>query len=112
MPSSGSTIHTRSAESRADLSAAFSSASSDRTAVVGPVGREQLHQQLVGGLVAGVLELTPLETLAAHFEQPLPRDRRQPLGQHVVVGTGWRGAVAVVVRHAVTLARHRRAFSG
>ena len=76
--------------------------------VVRPVGREQLHQQLVGGLVAGVLELTALETLAADLEQPLPRDRGEPLGQDVVVGTGRAAPVVVVRRHLVTLATIRR----
>ena len=90
VPSSGSTIQTRLAES---LRLVVLPPSSDRTASSGRCVGEQLHQQLVGGQVAGVLELAALETLAAHLEQPLARDGRQPLGQHVVVGAGRRRTV-------------------
>ena len=37
---------------------------------------EQLHQELVGGLVAGVLELLALQTLLPHLEQQVTRDRK------------------------------------
>ena len=39
--------------------------------VVGAVRREQVHQQLLGGSVAGVLELLALEPLGADLQQPL-----------------------------------------
>ena len=76
------------------------------------MGGEQLHQHLVRRLVAGVLELATLQTLGAHLQQPLARDRRQPLGEDVVIRTGRRGAVVVVVAHGVTLEPRRSRLSG
>ena len=96
MPSSGSTIQTRLFSSRA-LS---SLPSSESTASVGPVLGEQLHQQHVRGPVARVLELAALEALGADLEQPLARDRREPRGQHVVVGGGLGGRGSGSKRHA------------
>ena len=63
------------------------------------MGGEQLHQQLVGGLVAGVLELAALQALLTHLEQALARHGSQPLGQHMVIGTG-RRRTAWSMRHA------------
>ena len=95
MPSSGSTIQTRAASSRA-LS---SLPSSESTASPGRCSASSAHQQLVGGGVAGVLELAALEALAAHLEQALSGDGGQPGGEDVVVGGGFGGRRTGFVGH-------------
>ena len=95
VPSSGSTIQTRSADSRVALSAR-SQRLLGQHRVVGPVRREQLHQQLVGGLVAGVLELAALETLArappaAARPRPSPATRPARGRRHRGAAYGRRG---------------------
>ena len=54
--------------------------------VARPVLGEQLHDQLVGGAVAGVLELAALEPLLPDLEQAAAGGLGHPAGQHVVVG--------------------------
>ena len=49
---------------------------------------EQLHEQVVGGEVAGVLQLAALEPLLADLEQAAAGSLGQPARQHVVVGVG------------------------
>ena len=97
VPSSGSTIHTRvGAEAHLVVLALLG-----QHRVVGAVLGQQPHQQLVGGGVAGVLELAPLEPLAADLEQPASGLLGQPGREHVVVGGGgWR---AGGLRHPVTV---------
>ncbi len=72
--------------------------------VGGPVLGQQRHQQLVGGPVAGVLELASLQTLGAHLEQPATGRLGQPGGHHVVVGGRVVGRGAGVEGHRLTLA--------
>ena len=75
--------------------------------VVGPHLGEQLHQQLVGGLVAGVLERPALQPLLPDLQQQVSRLGGGPGGHLVVVGirgqrrTG--GTGSVVFSHAVSL---------
>jgi hypothetical protein len=59
--------------------------------VVGLVLGEDLHEQLVGGEVAGVLELLALQTALAHLQQQVSGDRGRPRGEQVVVGQGLGG---------------------
>ena len=69
-----------------------SSPSSESTASSGRCSASSAHQQLVGGAVAGVLELAALEALAAHLEQPLARPARPAqAAKRVVVGVAGGG---------------------
>jgi hypothetical protein len=52
---------------------------------------QQRHQQLVGGAVAGVLELLALEALGADLEEAAAGGLGEPGGEHVVVGGGGSG---------------------
>jgi hypothetical protein len=54
--------------------------------VARPVASQQLHQQLVGGPVTGVLQLAAGHPGLADLEQPLARRGGEPGGQLVVVG--------------------------
>jgi len=54
--------------------------------VVGPVRRAQRHQQVVGGQVAGVLELPAGKPLAADLGEQVARDSGGPGREGVVVG--------------------------
>ena len=99
MPSSGSTIQTRLLlEPRLVVLALLG-----EHRVARPVLGEQLHQQLVRGAVAGVLELLALQALAADLEQALTGDGGQPGGEHVVVGGGFGGRGSGFESHADTL---------
>jgi hypothetical protein len=53
--------------------------------VVGPVLGEDLHQQLVRGQVARVLELLALQPAAADLQQQVAGDGGRPRGEEVVV---------------------------
>ena len=71
--------------------------SSDITASPGRCSAQQRHQQVVGGQVAGVLELLALEALAADLGQQVAGDGGRPGGEGVVVvavGTGRRAGRA------------------
>ena len=63
--------------------------------------REQVHEQLVGGQVAGVLELATLEPLLADLEQTAAGGLGQPARQHVVVGVG--GGRSRIESHRISL---------
>jgi hypothetical protein len=56
---------------------------------------QQCHQQVVGSLVTGVLELAADEPALSHLEQPLTGCRCQPRRQSMVVGC----ERAIVVGH-------------
>ena len=84
VPSSGSTIQTRSRVEPDLVVLALLGQHGVARSVLG----EQLHEQLVGGQVAGVLELAALEPLLADLEQAAAGGLGQPARQHVVVGVG------------------------
>ena len=87
VPSSGSMIQTRSAvEPVAVGDAGLALLRQHR--VVGTVRGAQRHQQVVGGQVAGVLELLALEPLGADLGQQLAGHRGGPGREGVVVGAG------------------------
>ena len=65
---------------------------------------EQAHQEVVGGDVAGVLELLALQALLADLEQAGSGDGGEPGGEDVVVGGGLGGRGAGIEGHRVTLA--------
>ena len=63
--------------------------------VIGPVLGKYARQQLLGGAVAGVLQLAALQTLGADLEQPLAGLLGRPDGEGVVVeGAGVNRCVA------------------
>ncbi len=71
--------------------------------VVGPVGRQQLHEQLVGGAVAGVLERLALQPPGPHLEQAAAGLFGQPGGEEVVVGDDLGGGGTGLEGHRVSL---------
>ena len=71
--------------------------------VVGADLGQQPHQQLVRGLVAGVLERPALEPLLAHLEQQVAGLGGGPGGHLVVVGVGGEGRARSVVSHGASL---------
>ena len=84
VPSSGSTIQTRSASQAGLVVLALLA----EHRIAGTVLREQAHQQLVGGAVAGILQLAALQALAADLEQPVTGRVGQPGCERVVVHGG------------------------
>ena len=96
MPSSGSTIQTRSLLQAPAVVLALLA----EDHVVGAHLGEQPHQQLVGGLVTGVLQGPALEPLLAHLEQQVAGLGGGPGGHLVVVGVGGDRRAGVVVGHA------------
>ena len=54
--------------------------------VVGPDLPEEAHQQVVGGLVSGILQGPALQSLFAHLQQQVPGLGGGPGGHRVVVG--------------------------
>ena len=79
---------------------------------------EQAHQQLVRGLVAGVLELLALEPLLAHLAaaagRPRWRPRRPPAWSSASAASGVRASLSVtrVSLDGATDAPHRRTTNG
>ena len=74
--------------------------------VIGPVLGQQAHQEVVGGLVARVLQLATRQPLLTDLDEPPAGGLGKPGGEDVVVGV-LRRDTRIEVGHAATFSRSR-----